>query len=679
MISNDFKHNLNISEGFQYSVNIGFDINNAEKIKDFISTTSSIEIIEDIMLSTFDGSTDRARVLIGAYGKGKSHIILILLTLLIKKDIMLFKELLIKIKEYSQELYDYVVEYISSDKKLLPIVIQGSSTSLTQSFLAAIQKALEMEGFEDLMPETHFQAAIDAINTWESKYNDTYNKFTNILNEPITDFILKLSEYNVEAYDRFIELYPSLTSGSAFNPFLGFNVIDLYSKVIDKIQTIGYKGVFVVYDEFSKFLESGITKVSLVDIKLLQDFAEKCNRSLDKQMHLLLISHKDISNYIDKLPKQKVDGWKGVSERFKHLEIRNNYSQVYEIISTVIKQDKQFFAHFFKRYDDKFKDMTLYLSETNMFSEQTNEQLETVIYDCYPLHPVSTFILPRLSEKVAQNERTLFTFLSSRNKNTLSSFIENANGDFPILTPDYIYDYFEPLFKKEAYTSETHKIFTLTSNILNKLATDSLNNKIVKTIALIYIIGQFDKLPPIPDIIINTFRESVSEISEVTDALRDLQDKQYVIYMKKSNNHLKLKNSISIDIGKKIADTVEKNKSIYRLKDILNNASFDSYMYPTSYNDDNDITRYYDFTFIESDEFFSVDNWDKKIESISGDGIVYGIVTKDTEEIKNISEALTSGKASHDRIVFVFPPLYVRIVVIRLRMKYGELTEFGGG
>ncbi|MBZ4646658.1 MAG: hypothetical protein JG777_2147 [Clostridia bacterium] len=661
MINGDFKKQIKIAEGFQYSVNIAYDINNDSKIKGFIPTTASLEIIEDILLSTFDSSNDRARILIGAYGKGKSHIVLVLLSMLLKKDISLFDGLLTKIKEYSQELYNYALEYIESDKKLLPIVIQGSYANLTQSFLGALQKSLEVEGLEDLMPETHYQAAIDVIKKWKSEYKETYKKLTNILNEPVSDFVSRLSDFDVDAYDKFVELYPSLTSGSIFNPFLESDVVDLYTKVVEKLAIKGYNGIYVVYDEFSKYLETNITKTSLNDMKLLQDFAEKCNRSKEKQMHLLLISHKNISNYIDKLPKQKVDGWKGVSERFKHIEVRNNFSQIYEIIATVIKHDTKFFSSFYKKYDDKFKDIMYYLSETDMFSELEPEQIDTVVYGCYPLHPVSTFVLPRLSEKVAQNERTLFTFLSSKNRNTLSAFIEKVNSDFPMLTPDYIYDYFEPLFKKEVYTSDVHKIYTLTSNILNKLEPDSLGSKVVKTIAVIYIVNQFEKLPPIPDIIINTFRETVHDISEITNTLCELQDKQYVIYMKKSNNYLKLKNSIGIDIRARIADAVEKNKSSYRVKDILNNASFDNYMYPTSYNDDFEITRYFDFTFIESREFFEVENWNKKIDCISADGVIYGIIPKDEEEIKVIKEILESGKASHQRIVFVLPQNYYDI------------------
>ena len=58
-------------------------------------------------------------------------------------------------------------------------------------------------------------------------------------------------------------------------------------------------------------------------------------------MHLMLISHKEIANYIDRLPKQKVDGWRGVSERFTHIHLNNNFTQTYEIIATVIQKDQR--------------------------------------------------------------------------------------------------------------------------------------------------------------------------------------------------------------------------------------------------------------------------------------------------------------------------------------------------
>ena len=80
---------ISVASGFQYSVNIGYDLNNDDKLKNFIPTQSALTLLEEILLSTRITSTERARVLIGAYGKGKSHIILMILSMLMKKDILL--------------------------------------------------------------------------------------------------------------------------------------------------------------------------------------------------------------------------------------------------------------------------------------------------------------------------------------------------------------------------------------------------------------------------------------------------------------------------------------------------------------------------------------------------------------------------------------------------------------
>lgn len=645
-----------VEKGFQTSINIAYDLNNENKVKSFIPTMSSIDVIEDVILSTSVQDRGRARILIGAYGRGKSHIVLMLMSLLFKKNITLFSVLLNKIREQNPKLYGFVTDYINSDKKLLPIIISGSSTSITQSFLSALQTALKNENLTDLMPETNFKAAVNTIELWKDSYRDTYDKFVTELNVPINDFIVSLKEYDVSAYEKFDKLYPTLTSGSAFNPFIGFDVVELYEKVVDKLKDKGFNGVYIIYDEFSKYLESSIANATISDIKLLQDFAEKCDRSGDKQMHLMLISHKDIANYIDKnLPKDKVDGWRGVSGRFKHINLHNNFSQMYEIISAVIKKDSDFWTDFCQKNETRFNDLIERFKVNGILDKNDDATAQTAVKGCYPLHPISTFILPRLSEKVAQNERTLFTFLSSDNKHTLTAFLENAKGDFPMLTPDYVYDYFEPLLRKEPYTSEIHKVYETTSKVLQKLNEDSLAIKIIKTISLIYIVEQFEKLPPIKDMIVDTFRDSVSEVKVIDDVLTELIEKECIVYLKRSNGYLKIKESSGVDISTEIQNVIEKTRQTLSVKDILNKSSFDSYMYPTAYNDEMEITRYFDFTFIDSTEFFSVTDWGRKIESLSADGVVYAIIPRSNEEIKQIRENIKSGNCNHNRIIFVVP------------------------
>jgi hypothetical protein len=378
-----FSGNIEVAKGFQTSVNIAYDLNNSAKVKDFIPTQSGLDVIEDVLLSTADKSVQRARILIGAYGRGKSHIILVLMSLLFQKDKSLFKSLLAKMKERNPELYDFALQYLNSDKKILPIIIRGSSTSLSSSFLNALQITLAESDMSDVMPETHFQAALNAIENWRLNFPDTYKKFTKSIGKSIKQYTLELKEYSVSAYEKFTEIYPQLTSGSTFNPFLGFDVVELYESVAKKLKAKGYSGIYVVYDEFSKYLESSIGNATISDIKLLQDFAEKCARSGKNQMHLMLICHKDIANYIDVgLPKEKVDGWRGVSGRFIHMNLHNNYVQMYEIISAVIKKKNKFWQSFTTKNKKRFEQLSSRFTQNRLLDPNNDKEIRVCINNC---------------------------------------------------------------------------------------------------------------------------------------------------------------------------------------------------------------------------------------------------------------------------------------------------------
>lgn len=101
---------ISIATGFQYSVNIGYDLSSDDKLRNFIPTQSALRLLEEILLSTAATSTERSRILIGAYGKGKSHIILTILSILLKKDLSLFEKLMPKAKE-NPKLFQLIQNY----------------------------------------------------------------------------------------------------------------------------------------------------------------------------------------------------------------------------------------------------------------------------------------------------------------------------------------------------------------------------------------------------------------------------------------------------------------------------------------------------------------------------------------------------------------------------------------
>lgn len=651
---------LEVASGFQYAVNIGFDLNNDEKLKNFIPTQSALKLLEEILLSTYPNATDRARVLIGAYGKGKSHIVLTILAMLMKKDITLFVKLLPRLKK-NEKLLQAVVNYYESGNKLLPVVITGSNTSIPQAFLLALQRTLAINNMLDVMPETNYQAACQVIKRWEKEYPETYKAFQTKIDVPVAQFINELEDFSITAYEKFEKVYPSLTAGSEFNPFLGFDVIDLYEAAVKGIKSRGYTGIYVVYDEFSKFLEANISAASVSDTKMLQDFAEKCNRSGEQQLHLMLISHKEIANYIDRLPKQKVDGWRGVSERFTHIHLNNNFTQTYEIIAAVINKDADKWHAFCAKNKGYFDNVTELYEHHNIFSDMDKNEIAKTIHACYPLHPVSTFVLPRLSERVAQNERTLFTFLSAKGISTLGTYLDEVDQDkFHLIAPDYIYDYFEPLFKKEVYSGDLHAKYVLTTAILDNLDAASLESKIVKTISLIYILEQFEKLQPNKAEILNIYKNEYGE-DAVSHALDNLIEKELVIYQKQSNGFLRLKRSSGINVQEKISDYVTLNAGRVATKDILNQSNFDNYVYPSRYNDEKEITRFFSFVFIEASEVRDNTNWAVKSERIDADGVIYGIIPQDNVPIDDLQEMLLQSSKNVNNCVFILPKKYQEI------------------
>lgn len=673
------------SKNFQTSVNIAFDFDNAQKLADFIPTSEAIKFIDEAVLSARNinqteektseknNSLNRAGILIGPYGKGKSYIVLETLSLLYNNPDLknVFESLAKKIAEKNPDTAENVRQYVKSGTRLLPVVINGNSQSLAQSFLYALHLTLKNKEFENLMPETHFESAVKMIEKWENEYPETLEKFNNLASVKSGEFKRQLLTYNSDFFAEFEKLYPSLTSGSEFNPFSGFDVVEVYEKVCKKLcETGNCDGIFVVYDEFGKYLESSIAQATVKDTKLLQDFAERCDRSGKNQLHLLLICHKEIENYIDILSKQKVDGWKGVSERFRHIHLYNNYSEVYSLIRAAIIKNPDEWEKFSSKNKSQFENLKniWFGSSFRLFSNLDCDVGQTILFGCYPLHPVTSYILPRLSEKVAQNERTLFTFLSGNDKNGFASLIKKTEDEFLsdgkiiLFTPDVLFDYFENQMQNEPYTSEIKKHYFMALSILRQLDKKSLESKIIKSLSLIYCLNQFERLSPDLNFLFALYDDVGYSREEIRGAVKTLSEKGFV-YLNIHNNYIQLKANSGANIPALISDCVEKRRRSVRIVDILNNFNTEKFIYPTSYNVKNKMTRYFRFAFISENDFMERGDWKDAAENFNSDGCVFAVFNdsesaeKNQDDKKNLVEKACKISSEAENLVFIFSKL----------------------
>ncbi|MCB2291337.1 hypothetical protein LGK97_16545 [Clostridium sp. CS001] len=629
-----YKDFIKADEGFQYSINLQYDLNKYSKVTGYIPTSASVEILKKYLTSIYYDSKDRASILVGPYGKGKSHLLLILLAIISMNNNTEGQETLDvlcnKIGNISDEVKKMILEIRGQNKKLLPVIINSNYYDLNQAFLVGIKDALEREGLNELRPKTYFEAIIETVKIWENEYNETYINFKEKLKDVdlnIKMFTNKINNYNDEAYEIFKEIHPKVTSGTEFNPLINSDIIRLFEELNCKLcESHNFNGIFVVFDEFSKFLEASITRNSARDIKLIQDFAELANRSGKNQIHLSCITHKSVNDYISDLPKEKINAWRGVEGRFKEIYFTSSSQQNYELIANAIIKDEKKFKTFKTNNYDKINTVLNQCENTTIFNDVDN-YLSLIGDGCFPLNPISSYVLPRISEKVAQNERTLFTFLSKDEKGSLVNFINSNNGRAEFLTIDLIYDYFEALFKKEVFNESVHTVWLKANSALLKTNIED-EQKIIKSIAAIDIVNEFQQLSP-TDLYL---RASLGLTNDNFDtAIMQLINK-HIILRKKSNGNYRFLPGSELNIIKKINDRKNLNSSKINIKEVLDNIVNLGFELPKRYNDEKEMIRYFKKDFITVNEFINIRTIKDLISESNSDGIILYLIHCSKEE-----------------------------------------------
>ena len=65
------------------------------------------------------------------------------------------------------------------------------------------------------------------------------------------------------------------------------------------IAKYGYAGIYIIFDEFSKYIEGHETKRNFAkDEKILQDMCELADSRKEEQMYLTFVAHKSIHEYV---------------------------------------------------------------------------------------------------------------------------------------------------------------------------------------------------------------------------------------------------------------------------------------------------------------------------------------------------------------------------------------------
>src|SRR5262249_54954353 len=107
-----------------------------------------------------------------------------------------------------------------------------------------------------------------------------------------------------------------------------------------------------------------------------------------------------------------------------------------------------------------------------LFTDFTENELTELLTQSYPFEPVTLYLLPRLSARVAQNERTLFNFLHT------------SDFTHPI-DLESLYDFFAPAMRADTAVGGTYRQWLETQSALTKVGDDDTATKVLKAACLL--------------------------------------------------------------------------------------------------------------------------------------------------------------------------------------------------
>lgn len=631
MIKNSLKYNikdiLQYDNNIQYSINLEMDYKKENKLKEYIHTYKSVEIINEIICSfKSDNTKNKAKILIGPYGKGKSYLALYIMNLINdtnRKQNKYYNLFLDKAKELDRKVYLNIKTFINSDERYLPVVLNSNiyDKGIDELFIYSLKRALELNDLDDVELDFYFEKAIDKIEGWKRNYKETFKKFKDLINRDINIFIKELKSYNRNSYNQFKKAYKEIMSGEEFNPYYEIDLINTYIDASKKIKKAGYTGIYVLCDEFSKYMEYLIAKDLILDVKKLQDFAELCNRSNeDYSINLLLISHKSITQYTNSIDDLNNNTWKTIEGRFDQIQYNEFTNEQYEIIASAIKKDQRLWTKFKDINKEKFEELEKNIYIRNLFKGMTDIQFKKwIIEGAYPLTPIATYALPHVSEKIAQNERTLFSFLSKNDENSLIDFIQKGNEEINV---DCIYDYFENTILNSGLSDKFVTIVKDAKDLINAL-NDKTSKSILKTIAIVYVINNFSELKPDRNLIKELYGEN--GISLVEKLI-----KENYLFENRCDSTLEIASHERTEIFYEIKEVRNKLNNSKCIHSVLNKLVKNLFLESKTYNDDHNIFRYFKVKFIDnsSKEYILQDLKNKQEE----DGVIY--ITEQITDIK---------------------------------------------
>lgn len=618
---------IEFNSNFKTAINLYLSLNKPEKVLGYIPTKSSVSFIGQYAEAVLENK-EQATLLVGPYGKGKSHLLLVFLAVLslerTQENTEMINKLIEKISKVDEvgESVAKKIEKMWGKDRFLPVLITDTTGDLKQAFLYGLNDALKREKLLDLIPDTYYSIALERIDDWEKNYYETYEVFEKEISQcgaSISALKADLKMYSKEALDLFKSTYPKVTAGSEFNPMVVSDVLPLYKSTSEKlVEEYKYSGVYIVFDEFSKFIESQNGMAVGTNMKLLQDICELATDLQDAQVYFTMVAHKSIKEYGKYLSQDIINSFTGIEGRIIEKYFITSSKNNYELIkNAIIKKDDMLGD--IPHYEQLLGSSALqdYYQLPAFRSNFIESEFDSIILKgCYPLNPIASYLLLSVSEKIAQNERTLFTFISNDEPHSMARFVSEHSKEMEwSIGADLIYDYFSPLLKKEISNEYVHNIWLSAEYAIEKCESED-QKKIVKALAIVLVVNKEDEIPAT-----DKYLRLCINVGDSAQTINELEEKQ-LIYKKRATGCFVFKTRAGFELRSEIKRRREIKGDNVNYSQALLNVTGKYYIIPRKYNTVHMMTRFFVNQYMNVDDFLNIDSTEALLGDCTGDGKV---------------------------------------------------------
>lgn len=458
---------VRVNAGFKPSVQLPVDFENeainARLIENFIPTQFTIALFEQLAQSCHPNSTDRAHMLVGTYGTGKSDLLLMIANYFARAtDDPLMQPFYAKLNRLDPARYATIHGQRTHLRPYLVVVLQADATTPFSGFvLHGLEKALRYVGLEALMRDTKYRAARAKIAEWRhdqhARLADLEQHLQHREGRELSQLEQELDSPQADlAFTVFARSFREVM-GIEFPIYEYQQAHETYAAVAQALAERGsHSGIVVVIDEFTEFLrrfEQAIDqRAAAIDAetKAVDNLAERSasSNALRKgQLHFIVSSLEDFASAADKGgTRQAARSLERIGGRFKSHALSADGSE--ELIRGAIEKQVDVATLLPNLQQDELLDLAY-----EIWKSRDREWVKQIIVQgAFPLHPVTTYALPIVNRTVAQSQRTMFLFLSDQQRG-LQHFLHTATLASPypnwhtLLTLDWLFDYFEESIK----------------------------------------------------------------------------------------------------------------------------------------------------------------------------------------------------------------------------------------